>query len=83
MLLKLGLCFVVGLIVGAITFYLVQQIRCTKGTFKVNDSNPEKDLFHLDIFNLDDVYRKKLVILKVIKDSKVRQNNKVYSERSE
>lgn len=63
------LWLVVGIIVGMIAtgvFSAVfRKLRTACGTLKIDHSNPEKDVYRLDIGDLDKLSNKKRVVLKV------------------
>lgn len=44
---------------------IVWRIRSASGTLRIDHSNPEKDIYRLEIDNLDDLSKKKRVILKI------------------
>lgn len=58
------LLFLVGIIIG-ILITLLTVLLSTSGTLRIDHSNPEKDLYRFDIDNLDELSRRKRIVLKV------------------
>lgn len=58
------LLFLVGIIIG-ILIALLTVLLSTSGTLRIDRSNPEKDLYRFDIDNLDELSRRKRIVLKV------------------
>jgi hypothetical protein len=58
------LLFLVGIIIGVL-IALLTFLLSTSGTLRIDHSNPEKDLYRFDIDNLDELSRKKRIVLKV------------------
>ena len=57
---------VVGVLVGSIISSIIFSIRYRKaGTLRIDHSNPEKDVYRIEIDDLDGLSKKKHVILKV------------------
>ena len=57
---------VVGVLVGSIISNIIFYIRYRKaGTLRIDHSNPEKDVYRIEIDDLDGLSKKKHVILKV------------------
>lgn len=44
---------------------IVWRIRSASGTLRIDHSNHEKDIYRLEIDNLDDLARKRRVVLKI------------------
>lgn len=57
--------FVCGVLIEAIVALIMRLIRTTQGTLKIDRSNPEKDVYRLEIDNLDKLVKKKRVELAV------------------
>lgn len=65
--------FISGMIVGAIiqsvitlAYMAIYMWRsCKFGTFRVDKSNPDKDIYRLDIGDLSNIHKKKTVILDI------------------
>lgn len=58
------LLFLVGIIIG-ILITLLTVLLSTSGILRIDHSNPEKDLYRFDIDNLDELSRRKRIVLKV------------------
>lgn len=59
--------FLMGILMGIIISNLIWAMCSTCGKFKIDKSNPEKDLYSLEIKNLDLIEKKKFIIFKVEK----------------
>lgn len=58
--------FIIGLFVGAIiTSLFVFNPWTTTGTLRIDHSNPEKDIYRLEIDEFDNLSKRKRIILKV------------------
>ena len=82
--LYLWLCLIAGMVIGIVAVWLFRRIHSTTGVLTIYTSDPEKDLFNLHLDDLDDVFVKRYIVLKIVKDdSGMRQNNSDYSEKEE
>ena len=59
-----GLIFVMGVIVGFFAALLV-FLTASSGTIKIDHSNPAKDVYRLELKDLEGLPKKKRVLLKV------------------
>ena len=57
--------FVSGLLFGGLMMYIVLKLKKKDGTLVIDQTNPDKDVIRFDIDNLDILYKKKEIILKV------------------
>lgn len=57
--------FIVGVLVGSIISNIIFYVRSSSGTLRIDHSNPEKDVYRLEVNSLDKLSKKKRVILKV------------------
>ena len=51
--------------VSSIVTLIITYLTSARGTLRIDHSNPEKDLYRIEINNLEDVSRKHRVILDV------------------
>ena len=56
--------FVCGFVSSIVTM-MVMYLTSARGTLRIDHSNPEKDVYRIEINNLEDLSRKKRVILDV------------------
>ena len=56
---------IVGMIVALVFSAIFRRLRTACGTLKIDRSNPEKDVYRLDIGDLDKLSNKKRVVLTV------------------
>ena len=49
------------LLIKDLIFYIINKV----GTLKIDHSDPEKDIYRIDINDLDKLSKKKLIILKI------------------
>ena len=62
-------CFVSGIIVGICGSIIVRNIRSGFGTFKINRSDPDVDIYRLELEDDPEVIaKKKYLILRVEED---------------
>lgn len=61
---SVALC-VLGVIIGYVLANIVTLIRTKTGTLKIDRHNPEKDIYRLDITDLDSIKGKKILLLKI------------------
>lgn len=65
---------IVGVLVGSIISSIIFSIRYRKaGTLRIDHSNPEKDVYRIEIDDLDGLSKKKHVILKVDNNANLSQ----------
>lgn len=65
---------VIGVLVGSIISNIIFSIRYWKaGTLRIDHSNPEKDVYRIEIDDLDGLSKKKHVILKVDNNANLSQ----------
>ena len=60
--------YFVGVVIGIVLSFIVHKIygkRSTDGVLKIDTSNPEKDIYRLDIDDLDILPRKKYLVLTI------------------
>lgn len=65
---------IVGVLVGSIISNIIFSIRYRKdGTLRIDHSNPEKDVYRIEIDDLEGLSKKKHVILKVDNNANLSQ----------
>ena len=55
----------VGVLIGSVVSNVFFYYRASSGTFRIDHSDPEKDVYRVEIDNLDELDRKKHLILKI------------------
>ena len=68
-ILCMTLCFIFGVVIGVI----IKSLSTTVGTLKIDISDPDKDVYRLEIDNLDIIPKKKKIVLKVKKECDLSQ----------
>ena len=66
--------YFLGAIIGVIVSWLFSKIRGVSGTLKIDCSNPEKDIYRIELDNLDVLSKKHRVVLKVDNNVKLTQD---------
>ena len=61
---ELAFAFIAGIIIGMLVAAFA-TIRMQAGTLKIDKSNPEKDVYLLEIDDLDNIDKKDFIILRV------------------
>lgn len=56
---------IVGAVVGTIVTLVIQHMLFTHGTLRIDRSNPEKDIYRLDLHSLENLHKKKRITLKI------------------
>ena len=59
------LAFLGGLFVGSLVTSIIYLVKQASGTLRIDHSNPEKDVYRIEIDDLDVLSKKKQVVLKV------------------
>lgn len=58
--------FLIGIFVGGLLYWLFFEHNKPSGTFIMDFTDPDKDVFRLDLDeDLNDIYKKKQILLKV------------------
>lgn len=66
MVLTYILVAIAGVLVGIIASYVFQVVQTAYGTLRIDHTDPEKDLYRIDIDgNFDNISKEKRIILKV------------------
>lgn len=56
-----------GIVIGINSCRLYFQLRSAYGELRINETNPEKDVYRLEIEDLDLLRKKKQIVLKIKK----------------
>lgn len=70
---EIVLWFMLGAVIGAIVANLMYMRDSGFGVLKVDKSNPEKDVYRFDIYDLDGLAKRKYVTLRVDKTADLSQ----------
>lgn len=73
MSIELFICWVTGIIVGMLLLAVIVGAMSAIGTLRIDMSNPEKDIYRLDVHDLDKIANKKYIILQVDKNANLSQ----------
>lgn len=66
MVLTYILVAIAGVLVGIIASYVFQVVQTAYGTLRIDHTDPEKDLYRIDIDgNFDNISKEKRIVLKV------------------
>ena len=66
MVLTYILVAIAGVLVGIIASYIFQVVQTAYGTLRIDHTDPEKDLYRIDIDgNFDNISKEKRIILKI------------------
>lgn len=57
--------FLLGVFIGALITLITRDIGAGSGTLRVDHSNPEKDIYRLEVDDLDGLDKKKRLNLKI------------------
>lgn len=63
--------FVLGLVIGGVIVRILHIRNTAVGVLLIDHSNPEKDIYQINIENLDALSKKKQVVLKVNNSAKL------------
>lgn len=73
MSMELLVYWLAGIIVGLIAMTTIISVKAAVGTLRIDSSNEEKDIYRLDIHDLEKVPNKKYIILRVDKNANLSQ----------
>lgn len=59
------LIFLIGVALGATINCIVRELTTASGTMRIDHSNPEKDVYRLEIDNLDKLSKKTRITLDI------------------
>lgn len=66
--------FIAGAFVGLIIYAIIQGVSVAHGTLRIDHSNPEKDIYRLEIGDLDKLNKRSYVELKIDHHADLSQN---------
>lgn len=69
----MNLTFILGVIVGATVSTIFNCVRTSYGTLMIDTSNPEKDLYRIQIDELDTLDKKHRIILDIDRNADLSQ----------
>lgn len=67
------LWFLLGLLSGVIITIVICCLQTKRGVLKIDRSDPERDIYRLDIDDLDVLSKKKRLLLKIDNDADLSQ----------
>lgn len=68
--------FVLGLIIGGLIVLIFHHRITASGELLIDHTDPEKDIYRINVNDLDDLSKKKRVILKVNNNAKLRYTSR-------
>ena len=74
---------VIGLIIGSLVVLIYYRCVTISGVLRIDHSDPDKDIYQINLNSLDDLAKKKRVVLHVDNNAKlnsISKNNKPYYE---
>lgn len=66
--------FTAGVLVGSIIYAIIQGVSMAHGTLRIDHSDPEKDVYRLEIGDLDKLNKKRYIELKIDHHADLSQN---------
>lgn len=70
----LWLIGIVGSLIGSALTVIVFYSLFTDGTLRIDRTDPEKDIYRIDLNSLDNLHKKRRVVLKVDPNADLSQN---------
>ena len=61
----IALIFAIGFLVGMLFNELIRHLQKAYGVLRIDHTDPEKDTYRFEIDNLDELSKKKFIVLKV------------------
>lgn len=68
--------FILGLIIGGLIVLIFHHRITASGELLIDHTDPEKDIYRINVNDLDDLSNKKRVILKVNNNAKLRYTSR-------
>ena len=56
---------IVGVVIGAVVTLIFQRMFFASGTLRIDRTDPDKDVYRIDLDRLDNLHKKKRITLKV------------------
>lgn len=72
--------FALGALMEGIIASAIDAIQSARGVLRIDHSNPDKDVYRIEIDDLDKLSKKKRVYLRIDHNADLRQNNTDYYE---
>lgn len=72
--------FLLGALLEGLVSSAIDAIQSARGVLRIDHSNPDKDVYRIEIDDLDKLSKKKRVYLRVDHNADLRQNNTSYYE---
>ena len=68
------LASIIGCLIGTIVTNIIHHVWFSQGTLKIDHANPEKDIYRLEIGDLDRLAKKRYVVVKIDNNADLSQN---------
>lgn len=62
-----GLCIAIGIVLGIGLTLLTINLRHPNATFLIDQSDPDKDSYNLNLRDLDSLPKKRFILVKIVK----------------
>lgn len=63
----------IGAIIGSIVVNIYHYMRTSSGTLRIDHSNPDKDVYRIELDDLDNLSKKKRIVLQVDNNAELSQ----------
>lgn len=61
----LWLAGIIGSLIGTVVTLILQRMLFASGTLRIDRTDPDKDVYRIDLNSLDNLHKKKRITLKV------------------
>jgi hypothetical protein len=65
---------VIGALIGTVVTLIMQYMLFSNGTLRIDRTDPEKDTYRIELNRLDNLHKKKRIVLKVDPNANLSQN---------